>query len=1071
MECLLRLHDEHYELEDYQSGVPRWCTGCGDNAILTAVQRLCRDEELPPEKTVFISGIGCSSRFPHYMKTYGLHGIHGRALPIAEGVKMARPDLSVFVNTGDGDCCSIGAAHWIHAIRYNMNLTVMLHDNQIYGLTKKQASPTSPIGLTSATTPRGAWLEALNPLTVTLGVQNVSFVAQVVDWIPDVLYDVIAAAFHHKGLSFVRILQRCPEWLPKLFEPFVQDPSRIKLLHHARGLSISPGTAKIFRTQEEHDPRDLDRARMIASDHDPIPVGILYQNPDVPCYEDVRHAGQLRSPELIRNGLEAEFDKVTIWPQGGATEHRTGRPPRHCGLTLADMQGDSIMQAAHQAQVTFYLTGQGTGDGLDAVAGLGLRPALLAGYRDLTELRYDFPLVLLPNASDAGAVRSLTELFDAALEGEVVPERLRHHAERMEREMRRVATADGGGTFATLWQTAAQRLTASPDDGLADSLAHLRAKLPADGEVVECDAALPGRFFSHAAAAIHRRKAGRFHAHLTRLTLKLSDILRADFARSAAGHSAESLRAAIGQPQGQAFDFAVMSRMLASVSPPSLLPESRRERIRWLLSVLQSQRFYPPLQKANAPPQALPEYGFVFGSCSEALEAWNERLPRLVELIKAMTIAELEVKGEYREEKHDALFANFGANSASAAELGLFPDYQVRLDARGLTPVELTRVLDALAAGLPLKILLQTDDILVPLADDPERASLGLSGRTLASTAVALGETFVLQSTGSNLPRLRERLFAGLAGPGPALFFVFSGAGGHAGDIPPYLVGAAAMESRAFPAFVYDPPAGVDWATRFSVAGNPQPEQDWPVHPLAYEDGDHQSVAETVAFTAADFLACDRRYATHFARLPRAAGCGQMVAAAEAIAHGTDLTTDRVPYVLMVDAGNRLHKVMTDNFMIREARRIGARWRSLRELGGIHNSHAERLLARERAAWAWEQQRDIATAPAVAETVAPAGAPEQMAEAVAAEPEHSSDEPYIETARCSSCNECTQINNKMFAYNRDKQAYIVDPAAGTYRQLVEAAESCQVCVIHPGKPRNPGEAGLDELLRRAEPFR
>ena len=114
-ECLLQLYEEHHELEDYQSGVPRWCTGCGDNAILTAVQRLCRDEELRPEKTVFVSGIGCSSRFPHYMKTYGFHGIHGRALPIAEGVKMARPDLHVFVNTGDGDCCSIGAAHWIHA--------------------------------------------------------------------------------------------------------------------------------------------------------------------------------------------------------------------------------------------------------------------------------------------------------------------------------------------------------------------------------------------------------------------------------------------------------------------------------------------------------------------------------------------------------------------------------------------------------------------------------------------------------------------------------------------------------------------------------------------------------------------------------------------------------------------------------------------------------------------------------------------------------------------------------------------------------------------------------------------
>jgi 2-oxoglutarate ferredoxin oxidoreductase subunit beta len=181
---ILRLHEQQRRLEDYQGGVPRWCSGCGDNAILTAVQRLCRDEGLAPERTVFVSGIGCSSRFPHYMKTYGFHGIHGRAFPLAEGIKMARPDLNVFVNTGDGDCCSIGAAHWIHAIRYNMNLTVILHDNQVYGLTKKQASPTSPLGLKSNTTPRGTVLGALNPLTVTLGVTNASFVAQGVDWIP-----------------------------------------------------------------------------------------------------------------------------------------------------------------------------------------------------------------------------------------------------------------------------------------------------------------------------------------------------------------------------------------------------------------------------------------------------------------------------------------------------------------------------------------------------------------------------------------------------------------------------------------------------------------------------------------------------------------------------------------------------------------------------------------------------------------------------------------------------------------------------------------------------------------------
>ena len=313
-ECLLRMYDEHHALEDYQAGVPRWCTGCGDNAILAAIQRLCRDEQLRPEKTVFVSGIGCSSRLPHYMNTYGFHGLHGRALPVAEGVRMARRDLNVFVNTGDGDCCSIGAAHWIHAIRYNMNMTVFLHDNQIYGLTKMQASPTSPRGLKSNTTPRGSYLEALQPLTVTLGVQNVSFVAQAVDWIPDTLYDIVSAAFHHRGFSFVRIVQRCPEWLPKHLESFVHDPQRVLLLQHERGLTISPGLAKVYKNTVQHDPSNLDRAREIASGADPIPVGILYRNPEIPCYEDLRTTGQDRTPGLIRSELEAEFDKFTVWP-------------------------------------------------------------------------------------------------------------------------------------------------------------------------------------------------------------------------------------------------------------------------------------------------------------------------------------------------------------------------------------------------------------------------------------------------------------------------------------------------------------------------------------------------------------------------------------------------------------------------------------------------------------------------------------------------------------------------------------------------------------------------------------
>lgn len=312
---LQRSGREENSLEDYAGCQPRWCTGCGDLAILAAVQRVCREEQLPREKTVFVSGIGCSSRFPHYMSTYGFHGLHGRALPIAEGIKMRRPDLHVFVNTGDGDCCSIGAAHWIHATRYNMNMTVMLHDNNIYGLTKNQASPTSPLGTVSNTTPRGSLLPPLDPLQATLGMANLSFVAQVPDWIPELLFQVIHEGFKHHGFSFIRILQRCPEFQESRWEPCMQDPDSLTILTHEDGLQMSAGLARIYKNQEEHDPADIVEARRIVATSERLPVGIIYRNRDVPCYEDICQPDQLFTPELIKKGLDEELDKFTIWPR------------------------------------------------------------------------------------------------------------------------------------------------------------------------------------------------------------------------------------------------------------------------------------------------------------------------------------------------------------------------------------------------------------------------------------------------------------------------------------------------------------------------------------------------------------------------------------------------------------------------------------------------------------------------------------------------------------------------------------------------------------------------------------
>jgi len=300
-------------LEDYQGATPRWCPGCGDHAVLAALQRLCRDEQLPPEQTVVVSGIGCSSRFPHYMKTFGFHGLHGRALPVAEGVRSRRPDLHLFVVTGDGDCCSIGAGHWIHAIRYNMRMVVMMFDNNIYGLTKMQTSPTTHAGYRSNTHPRGAWLNPIDPIQTTLGVTNVSFVAQTPDWNPAHVAATLKLAYHHPGLAFVRVLQRCPHYTADVFEGAQRDPKRLLLLEHPDGVPLDPMVAKLFPNRVEHDPRDLDAARRMAGRGDELlPVGLFYVNPDAQRYDAYTVEGLATPRNAKLAAVRAELDHYKV---------------------------------------------------------------------------------------------------------------------------------------------------------------------------------------------------------------------------------------------------------------------------------------------------------------------------------------------------------------------------------------------------------------------------------------------------------------------------------------------------------------------------------------------------------------------------------------------------------------------------------------------------------------------------------------------------------------------------------------------------------------------------------------
>ncbi len=308
--CGVEEDDREWEVEDYEGPQARWCPGCGDHAILGAVLRLLAAEHMKPETTVFVSGIGCSSRFPHYVNTYGFHGIHGRALPVSTGVKLSRPELDVFTVMGDGDCCSIGAAHWIHAIRYNPDLVALLLDNNIYGLTKNQTSPTTPQGHKSNTQPRGSYLPALNPLTTTLGVTNASFVAQTADWAPGHLYATLRAAYLHHGFSFVRILQRCPVWTPGIFQQAAQDPSRTQILVHERGIH-DDDTLEVYKNTLRHDPSDIHRARELAEAVDTTRLGLYFHDPSRQTYEEVRRLPKHTADERIEI-LNAELDRHAV---------------------------------------------------------------------------------------------------------------------------------------------------------------------------------------------------------------------------------------------------------------------------------------------------------------------------------------------------------------------------------------------------------------------------------------------------------------------------------------------------------------------------------------------------------------------------------------------------------------------------------------------------------------------------------------------------------------------------------------------------------------------------------------
>jgi 2-oxoglutarate ferredoxin oxidoreductase subunit beta len=311
----------------------RWCPGCGDYSILKQVQTVMPDLGRKREDIVFISGIGCSSRFPYYMETFGMHSIHGRATAIASGLKAARPDLSVWIVSGDGDALSIGGNHTIHLLRRNFDVNLLLFNNQIYGLTKGQYSPTSEAGKVTKSTPMGSIDHPFNPAALALGA-DATFVARSMDRDPKHLQAMLKRSYAHKGSSFLEIYQNCNVFNDGAFEIFTEKGSKkLETLfveqgqpllfgeNNDKGIKLDGFTPVIVDLAEGHsvndlwihDERDQVKANILVrffdspekEGHLPRPFGVFYTE-DRPCYEDLLHA----QIDEAKSKATADLDKL-----------------------------------------------------------------------------------------------------------------------------------------------------------------------------------------------------------------------------------------------------------------------------------------------------------------------------------------------------------------------------------------------------------------------------------------------------------------------------------------------------------------------------------------------------------------------------------------------------------------------------------------------------------------------------------------------------------------------------------------------------------------------------------------
>jgi ferredoxin len=788
---------------------------------------------------------------------------------------------------------------------------------------------------------------------------------------------------------------------------------------------------------------------------------------------------------------------------------------------------ESLADTSKPELYLFHLTGR---PGPDADGARHAAPALLAALEGAGDAAW--PLLLPGEASDNEPPRPLRAVLEQALEAAGLSSGsvLRRELPRLVGAFAAAAQRHEGPASAGLFETARDRFVEQFDtsaDGAAllrEELEALRPALPAELAVLHLDRSTLPRLFAAAVQRARESRTRQFAEEVRDLVAQLRERLRLDTSHTERGAAPDALAASLGDAAGLRLDPGMLSRILPAHRGSKTLGDAARARMErsvatleawlerpdpgpgWLLVHAGQIHLPPELPGAEAIRHAEP--------LAEAVRLFDERFRRALPLLTAVRIARLDARGAYRPELHGPLVEHFGLADLTPAERGLLRDVVVLESAERLGRPSFPALLELFASERPLQVLAPLS--VAGLAGgngDPAPESRPFD---LARLALGARDTLVLQSSLWDPVHLAASIERAAAAARSAL--IVAGVPAWHDERPPGLELAAAVHGRLLPQFVHDPEGGETWADRFAAGANPQADAPWPRLAIAVEASDEESPADVrEAFTAVHAATLFGEQRSHLLPIEPEAWADDQVPL-EAFLSGGD---DRVglPWI-WVAAGDELKRAIVSRALVERCRERMRAWRAVQELGGIRNEHARRaaIRAREEAEEQARQERERLEAehaerleevrsqtaaeamerlvaglmrldtgePAVGEAAAPAPpAPETEAEAPppadeaqdaepAAEPADELDlldEPYIDTVLCTSCNDCININGKLFRYNGNKQAEIGDPAAGTFQQLVIAAEKCPARCIHPGAPPAGDASVTDELIERARAFR